>query len=127
MEKVHAKIGIEKYKTTIKGKHLEFIADQSENEGGKNLGPSPKELLAGSLAGCVAMTVRMYADRSNWPLEEVLVDVKIDTETNPGTTIFKKKVEFKGDLTEDQLKRLHLIAQKCPINKILQNPIVVAS
>lgn len=127
MEKVHAKIGVQKYKTTIKGKNLEFIADQSESEGGMNLGPSPKELLAGSLAGCVAMTVRMYANRSNWPLEEVLVDVEIDTETTPGTTIFKKKVEFKGDLTEEQLKRLHLIAQKCPINKILQNPIVVES
>lgn len=127
MEKVHAKIGVEKYKTTIEGKSLTFIADQAESEGGMNLGPSPKVLLAGSLAGCVAMTVRMYADRSNWPLEEVFVDVEIDTETTPGTTIFKKKVEFKGDLTDEQLKRLHLIAQKCPINKILQNPIVVES
>src|SRR5690606_10942365 len=127
MEKVHAKIGVQKYKTTIEGKSLTFIADQSVSEGGQNLGPSPKELLAGSLAGCVAITVRMYADRSNWQLEDVFVDVEIDTETKPGTTIVRKKVEFKGDLTEEQLKRLHLIAQKCPINKILLNPIEVES
>lgn len=125
MEKVHAKIGIQKYKTTIEGKSSTFIADQDENDGGQNLGPKPKELLAGAF--CVAITVRMYADRSNWPLEEVFVDVEIDTETKPGITIFKKKVDFKGDLTEEQLKRLHVIAQKCPINKILLNPIEVES
>jgi len=127
MEKVHAQIGKEKYKTNITSNNIAFTADQSESEGGTNLGPSPKQLLAGSLAACVAMTVRMYADRSGWLLDEVFVDVELDTETNAGTTIFRKKVEFKGDLTEDQMKRLHLIAQKCPINKLLQNPISIES
>ena len=127
MQKVNAHIGAEKYKTVVKGKDVSFVADQAISEGGANLGPSPKELLAGSLAACVAMTVRMYADRSNWPLDEVLVEVEIDTDTKPGTTIFRKKVDFVGDLSEEQLKRLHLIAQKCPINKLLQNPISIES
>ncbi|MEG0917833.1 MAG: OsmC family protein [Myroides sp.] len=71
------------------------------------------------------MTVKMYANRSKWLLEDVFVDVEIDTETTPGTTIFTKKVSFTGNLTDEQTQRLHVIAQKCPINKILQNPIVV--
>ena len=125
MEKVTAIIGSENYKTTIKTSSSEFITDMPEAEGGKNTGPKPKELLGAALAGCVTMTVKMYANRSNWPLEEVHVDVEVDTETNPGTTIFRKKVSFTGDLTEDQIKRLHLIASKCPINKLLQNPITV--
>lgn len=127
MEIVKAHIGKEKYKTTITTPTNEFVSDMPEAEGGANMGAKPKELLAASLAGCVAMTVRMYADRSNWPLEEVDVEVEIDTESDPGTTIFRKRVDFKGDLTEEQIKRLHLIATKCPINKLLQNPIVMES
>lgn len=125
MEIVKAHIGKEKYKTTITTSTNEFISDMPEGEGGANLGVKPKELLASALASCIAMTVRMYADRSKWLLEEVFVEVELDTETTPGTSIFRKKVDFKGDLTEEQLKRLHVIAMKCPIYKLLQNPIVM--
>ena len=125
MEKVTAIIGNENYKTIIKTDTSEFITDMPEAEGGKNAGPKPKELLAAALAGCVTMTVKMYANRSNWPLDEVHVDVEVDTDTNPGSTILRKKVSFTGDLTDEQIKRLHLIASKCPINKLLQNPISV--
>ena len=125
MEKVTAIIGNENYKTIIKTDTSEFITDMPEAEGGKNAGPKPKELLAAALAGCVTMTVKMYANRSNWPLEEVKVDVEVDTDTNPGSTIFRKNVSFTGNLTDEQIKRLHLIASKCPINKLLQNPISV--
>lgn len=127
MEKVSAKIGSENYKTVITSPTSEFITDMPEAEGGKNLGPKPKELLAAALAGCVAMTVKIYANRSKWLLQDVIVDVEIDTETTPGTTIFTKNVSFTGDLTNEQIQRLHVIAQKCPINKILQNLIVVKS
>lgn len=127
MEKVKAHISKENYKTIVTTPTSEFITDMPEDEGGQNLGPKPKELLAAALAGCVAMTVKMYANRSNWLLDDVFVDVEIDTETTPGTTIFKKTVSFKGDLTEEQTHRLHVIAQKCPINKILLNPILVTS
>lgn len=127
MEKVTASIGTEKYKTVITSPTSEFITDMPIEEGGQNLGPKPKELLAAALAGCVAMTVKMYANRSKWSLDEVFVEVEIDTETIPGTTVFTKNVSFTGDLTDEQTQRLHLIAQKCPINKILQNPIVVKS
>ena len=39
--------------------------------GGDDMGPSPFELLLGSLAACTAMTVRMYANRKQWPLEKI--------------------------------------------------------
>ena len=127
MEKVTATIGTENYKTVITSPTSEFISDMPIEEGGQNLGPKPKELLAAALAGCIAMTVKMYANRSKWLLDDVFVEVEIDTETTPGTTIFTKNVSFTGNLTDEQIKRLYAIAQKCPINKILQNPIVVKS
>ena len=125
MEHVKAYIGKEKYKTIVSGETAEFIADMTTHEGGQNLGPKPKELLTGALASCIAMTVRMHADRSNWALDEVFVEVELDTETNKGTSIFRKNVRFTGNLTEEQIKRLHVIATKCPIHKLLQNPIVM--
>lgn len=90
MEKVTAHIGKEKYKTVVSSDTTEFIVDMTEEEGGLNLGAKPKELLAASLASCIAITVRMYADRSNWSLDEVLVDVELVTETNPGTSILRR-------------------------------------
>src|SRR5690606_37449236 len=125
MEKVTAKIGAENYKTVISSPTSEVITDMAIDEGAQNLGPKPKELLAAALAGCVAMTVEIYAKRSKWLLDDVFVDVEFDTETTPGTTIFTKTVSFTGNLNEEKEKRLHVIAQKCQINKILQNSIIV--
>ena len=125
MIKVNASIGTNKYKTILQSEHTTFLADEPEDLGGTNLGPKPTEMLAGALAGCVAITVRMYADRKEWPLEDVKVEVEFDTESQPGTTIFRKKIEFVGNLTDEQKQRLYMIAGKCPVNKSLQQPIVI--
>lgn len=125
MIKVNASISTNKYKTILQSEHTTFLADEPEDLGGTNLGPKPTEMLAGALAGCVAITVRMYADRKEWPLEDVKVEVEFDTESQPGTTIFRKKIEFIGNLTDEQKQRLYMIAGKCPVNKALQQPIVI--
>ncbi len=125
MIKVNASISTNKYKTILQSEHTTFLADEPEDLGGTNLGPKPTEMLAGALAGCVAITVRMYADRKEWPLEDVKVEVEFDTESQPGTTIFRKKIEFVGNLTDEQKQRLYMIAGKCPVNKALQQPIVI--
>ncbi len=123
MAQVHATINKNKYKTTIQTEGLTFFADEPVDLGGTNLGPNPKELLAGALAACTTITLRMYADRKEWPLEDIKVDVKIDTETQPGTTLIHKKIELIGDLDDKTKERLLNIAEKCPVNKLLLQPI----
>nr|WP_317632888.1 OsmC family protein [uncultured Flavobacterium sp.] len=124
MAKVTANIEKNTYKTILQGDTKTFLADEPADLGGTNLGPTPLELLASSLAACTAITVRMYANRKQWPLEDIVVDVELDTESKPGTTLFKKKIEIIGDELDDKMReRILNIAEKCPVNKILQQPI----
>lgn len=86
---------------------------------------SPKQMLAASLAGCTAMTLKMYSARKDWPLEDVKVTVEIEpaprTEKGAPNTIVQR-VELIGDLDDAQRERLRVIAGKCPVHKILEGP-----
>lgn len=59
---------------TIGEHHLR--ADEPLSVGGQNSGPTPYDLLVASLGACTAMTIRMYADHQQWPLEHVNVRLK---------------------------------------------------
>jgi hypothetical protein len=55
--------------------HHQVSADECAELGGKDVGPSPSELLCAALCACTAITLRMYAERKSWPLRGVQVDV----------------------------------------------------
>jgi putative redox protein len=115
-----------RYKTKIfAGGHL-IYADEPKTMGGTDEGMSPGALLLASLGSCTAITVRMYADRKEWPLEGITIHLAIceEEEMSKETTI-SRKIEFTGELSDEQRQRLMAIADKCPIHKILSNPIKV--
>jgi len=122
-------IGKEKYKTEVSNGRNILIADEPKSLGGADLGLGPKELLLSSLGSCTAMTLRMYADRKGWDLEEVLITVKMEVvpSTHQQTTYIKNHISLVGNLNEEQRQRLLQIAELCPVHKILSNPIVVDS
>ncbi|RZK26004.1 MAG: OsmC family peroxiredoxin [Flavobacterium sp.] len=115
-----------KYKTKIFADGHFIYADEPEELGGTDEGMAPGALLLASLGSCTAITIRMYADRKQIPLEGVKINLKIcpEEEMNEGTVI-ERKIELIGDLDEEQRKRLMIIADKCPIHKILSHPIKV--
>src|SRR5690606_37072639 len=93
--------------------------------GGKDLGFSPKELLASALAACTSATLRMYADRKGWDLEEVKLEVTLERDQKENKTIIKRTLEFIGNLDAAQKNRLLAIANACPVHKMLTNPIEI--
>ncbi|MDM1293225.1 OsmC family protein [Sphingobacterium sp. N143] len=126
---VIVKIGKTPYTTSVQyGKH-QIMVDEPEDLGGQDQGINPTPLLLSALGSCKAITVRMYADRKKWPLEEVIVRLshEIQTSEQQQTTYIQCHIGFKGDLDDEQQKRLFKIAEKCPVHKILTNPIVITS
>jgi len=126
MEKISSHIGTEPYKIAITSPSGNvLIADEPEELGGKNLGFSPNELLASALAACTSATLRMYADRKQWPLEEVKMDVLIDYSKEAGETTITRHITLIGQLDDAQRERLLAVANACPVHKILTHPIEI--
>ncbi|PCJ66892.1 MAG: osmotically inducible protein C [Bacteroidetes bacterium] len=132
---VLTRIGGSGYTTQIlAGKH-HLIADEPEAIGGDDFGTSPYGLLLASLGSCTAITMRMYADRKGWPIEEINVhlshskDYAKDCEeceiSKAKIDIIDRKIEVKGDLDEGQMKRMMIIADKCPVHRTLHNQVQV--
>lgn len=125
MTKVTASTGKEKYKTEIKSDKHTIIADEPVDLGGQDLGFKPGELLAASLASCTGITLRMYADRKGWALEETMIDVSFDNEAPEDLTKMTMNIRLFGTLDAKQRDRLLEIANRCPIHKMLEHPIEV--
>lgn len=126
--KVSSSIKLELYKVEIKSPTGNvLIADEPISHGGKDLGFSPLELLASAIASCASATVRMYANRKEWDLQEIKMDVELELGHPDNKTVINRKMEFIGNLDEEQKARLLSIANACPVHKILSNPIEINS
>lgn len=114
------------YKTKVyAGGHF-IYSDEPESLGGTDEGMNPGALLLASLGSCTAITIRMYADRKAYPLETIKISLAICEEKDmSGETVINRKIEFTGDLSSEEHERLMQIADKCPIHKILSNPIKI--
>lgn|SRR5690606_9531327 len=100
-----------------------LIADEPQSLGGQDLGFSPKELLAASLAACTSATLKMYAGRKEWDLQQVKISVELDYDSSAHKTTIKRDLEFVGDLDTKQKDRLLQIANRCPVHKMLENTV----
>lgn len=108
------------------GKHV-IWADEPRNNGGQDEGMEPFELLLASLGSCTAITVRMYADRKQWPLDKIRITLKLAQNKDRKITHIHKRIELKGSLSPEQRARLIEIADRCPVHRALLNPLEITS
>jgi putative redox protein len=128
--KIHASIGLEPYATRISARGHVLIADEPISNGGKNQGPSPTELVLSGLAACTAATLKMYAERKEWPVDRINVDISIHTEKHADgtqTAHIKRIIHFEGALAQEQKERMLQIAEKCPTHRLLTNEIEIVT
>ncbi|MBN3561022.1 bifunctional alpha/beta hydrolase/OsmC family protein [Aliamphritea spongicola] len=117
--------------------HHQWLSDEPVNVGGGNAGPDPYEQLLSALGSCTSMTIRMYANHKNLPLDAVNVSLKhyrqhcsdcqAAEENNPRIDVIERMIDLKGDLTPEQRQRLLEIADKCPVHRTLEGPIRITS
>lgn len=103
----------------------QLLTDEPAEIGGEDTGPAPHDLLAASLGACTALTVTLYARHKKFDLQDV--QVRIEHEQQGDTYVFKRHIHYVGHLDADQRARLTVIANKCPIHKLLSGHIQIVT
>jgi putative redox protein len=116
------------------GPHL-LQADELSDVGGNDVGPNAYELLLAALGACIGTTLRMYADRKQWPLQAVhakLSHRKVPIEESEGSGAKSGMIDridvgisITGNLTKEQRSRLLEIAEKCPVHRTLVSQVQI--
>jgi putative redox protein len=111
------------------------VLDEPVDVGGGAEGPTPYDMLASALGGCIAMTLNFYAKREKLPLEGVDITITHDRQhakdcadctTQQGYIHrFRAAITLHGELTAAQREKLLEIAGRCPVAKTLQSEIRV--
>lgn len=130
-------VGASGFRADVQARNHGLVVDEPLSVGGTDEGPTPYEYLLTALGGCMAMTLRMYADRKGWPLEDVRVRLRVsrsherDCEhcatEKVGITRIDRELELSGPLTDEQRARLLQIADRCPVKQTLERCIRVES
>ena len=123
----HAKgtIGTTNYLVALKAGHHELNSDEGKTLGGKDVGPAPYELLCSALCACTAITLRMYAERKQWPLNGMQVDAhykRIGDEES-----IDRVLKFAGELDDQQRARLADIAERTPVTLTLKRSLPIVT
>ncbi|MEC4724598.1 bifunctional alpha/beta hydrolase/OsmC family protein [Shewanella sp. D64] len=126
-----------KFTQTIISDSHTWLADEPLEVGGKNLGPDPYEHLLAALGACTSMTMRMYAERKKWPLQDIKIDLTHNRtyiqdcencESGKGQLdTLTREIELIGDLSNEQKQALLAISEKCPVHKTLHSKLVVTT
>ena len=117
MAHAHASIGTANWETAITAGHHKLIADEGPALGGKDVGPGPYELLTSALAACTVITLRMYAERKQWPVTAVHADVHF---VRQGEQQHIDRVLSIEGADAEQKKRMAEIAERTPVTLTLK-------
>ena len=125
----HAQSSSTPYRVTLTDEqgHI-WHADEPVADGGADTAPTPMQIMLSALGACTAITLHMYADRKQWPLTHVDVDLQLNPDGKPadGNQI-TRTITLHGALDEEQRSRLLQIANACPVHKLLEGKVEIPS
>ena len=109
-----------------------LIADEPVEAGGAGTGPSPYEYRSIALAGCTALTLRLYARHKRLEVGRISVTVdhaKVHAEDcrdcgkgrEGRVDRFERTISIEGGVDAETSARLIEIADKCPVHRTLEN------
>ncbi len=120
-------------RTSIRARQHTVYADEPAQDGGIDSAPTPMELMLGALGACMVITLQLYAQRKNWPLEGVEIALEQQRFTGGEHPAYQGDAQFvheirdqivlRGPLSEEQRKRLLEIAGRCPVHRLIENPV----
>ncbi|MGB5093736.1 MAG: bifunctional alpha/beta hydrolase/OsmC family protein, partial [Parvibaculum sp.] len=104
----------------------QIISDVARDRGGMDEGASPHDILLGALGACTAMTIRMYAERKGWQVNEISVALRRDLVAAQGegtakVEVITRDIMLRGPLDAEMREKLLGIANKCPVHQTLMN------
>jgi putative redox protein len=107
------------YACAIRARRHALTADEAALHGGTDTGPTPYELLLSALAACTAITLRMVAERKDWQLGAIHVDVELHKD-EAGADRIVRTISLGGALEAQQKAALAEIAEKTPVTKTVK-------
>jgi uncharacterized OsmC-like protein/alpha/beta superfamily hydrolase len=119
------------------GRHR-FAVDEPVAEGGGDTGPTPYGLLLAALGSCTGITLRLYADRKQLPLESTRVRLRhsrvhardcagCEESATAKLERIDREIELHGPLSPEQQARLLAIADRCPVHRTLSSRIEIVT
>lgn len=121
-----ANIGTVPYVTRIAtGGDLQhrLTADEPERLGGQDAGPAPFDLLVSALGACTAITLKMYADKKEWPLETL--EVRLEYRGGEQPPRIDRVLIPAGPLSDQQKTRLADVAERTPVTLAIKNGVPI--
>ncbi|MBN1588554.1 MAG: OsmC family protein [Pirellulales bacterium] len=96
--------------------------DLSEKEGGGDKGPTPVEVMAGSLGACIAMMVQSYCLKHGYE-GDVGVSMTLEMADSPKrVSAIVIDVELPEGIPADRLPAIRRVAEFCPVHETFKNP-----
>jgi putative redox protein len=122
------------FRAIARSRNHVWDADETIEGGGTDTGPTPPEALLGALGSCMAITAQMYAARKGWPVEKIEVNLELERYNAAEYAGYNGSAQYVHEiseqiiihgekLTDEQRTRLVEITGKCPVRRVLANPV----
>ena len=118
LARASAKQAESRYSVNIRAGYHDLVGDEPVSAGGGDKGPPPFALVLAGLAACTAITLRMYAERKNWPLSGLGLELQYFRDGE--SFRIERALHVEGDLDNEQRARLADIAERTPVTLALK-------